>query len=189
MVGDPAGGLIGAAGRLGAWSAPAAIQMGLAVLQDVHRGELRAEGRALAEVEEQRRRRDELLHRLGATEVFPVGAAVLVDSDGRPDPRPAFAAVTAEELVFLDADVTNAPTDEIARTARRDIARVRVLDAPGEPVDVTAVDEVAELDRRSDPGYVVWVDRHDAEGGLAFLFRALSVAAEAARDFERSIDA
>ncbi len=160
----------------------------LAGLQDLDRSDLRAEGAKIVEREELRRRRDETLRRLNGREVFPAGAALLTGPDGRPDPRPAVVVVTESELVILDAD-PRAPEEEIERIPRGEIRGVRLLDEHGEPV-TTPSSEVEELDAK-DRRYAVWVDREveGRKGGHAFAFFAWSMAAEAERDFRRSIGA
>jgi hypothetical protein len=173
---------------IGRWAAADQVQMGLYILQDVHRAELRREGAAFTAREERRKLRHDLLAELGAQEVFPVGAALLSGADGRPDHRPAVAAVSPEELVLLDADVVEGPEVELGRIPRGAIAGVRLRDEHGEPVDVAELDERADL--KADR-FVVWVDRADpasptGSGAHGFVFFSGSVAAEAARDFERA---
>ena len=160
-------------------------------MQDVHRADLRREGATFVVREEQQRLRNDKLAELGALEVFHAGAALVTGADGRPDPRPVVGVVTADEIVLLDADVQGAPEGEVGRIPRREITGIRLLDEHGEAVDPTEVDEVAEMNAPRDRRYVVWVDRKSGDrfGAHAFVFRALSVAAEAQRDLERAIPA
>lgn len=175
-------------GRLGLWTAADRIQIGLYVLQDVDRWSLLRDRSSLVANEEQRKLRHDLLAELGAEEVFSAGAALLTGPDGRPDPRPVSAAVTPAEIVLLDADVQQAPETEVARIPRREISGVRLLGEHGDPINPVDLDEAAELEAPRDRRYVVWVDRQvgGSSGAHAFVFFAPSVAAEAARDFERA---
>jgi hypothetical protein len=164
------------------------LQFLSSLLQDIDRAELRLEGARIAQAEELRRLRDDMLRRLNAREVFPAGAALRTGPDGKPDPRPVVVAVTDAELVVLDAD-PQAPEEEIARIPRNELSGVRLLDEHGEvvPAPPSEVEEMDLADRR----YVVWVDRAaDGEaGGHAFVFLAWSMAAEAERDFRRQLPA
>ena len=157
-------------------------------LQDVRIAEVAREGRAIAEDEALRALRDQKIASLAASEVFPAGSVLLQGPDGRPDPRPAFVAVTQDELVLLDADAVNAPEVELARIPRAELSGVRLLDAYGKPVETETVDELAEMDHK-DERYAVWVDRLTTgpAGSHGFVFRALSLAVEAKRDFERAL--
>ena len=77
---------------------------------------------------------------------------------------------------------------ELAHIPRSELTGVRLLDAHGDQLEIEMVDELAEMDAK-DQRYVVWVDRRTEgrDGSHAFVFRALSLAVEAKRDFERAL--
>jgi hypothetical protein len=157
------------------------------VLMDLDRAQLRTEGRAVAQTEELRTRRAEMLRRLGAREVFPAGAVLLMGSDGKPVPRPVEVVVTETELVLVSSH-PETPDDEVGRLLRREVTGVRLLDERGEPA--RALTEVEELDAATQR-YVVWVERviDGNPRGHAFVFLSYGVAAEAERDFRRQLPA
>jgi hypothetical protein len=157
------------------------------VLMDLDRAQLRTEGRALAQTEELRMRRAEMLRRLDAREVFPAGAVLLIGPDGKPVPRPVEVVVTETELVLLSSH-PEMPDDEVGRLPRREVTGIRLLDERGEPAG--ALTEVEELDAPTQR-YVVWVERviDGRPRGHAFVFLSYSVAAEAERDFRRQLPA
>jgi hypothetical protein len=164
----------------------APINLGIGILQDVHRSEVRREGQRLQEELDRRALRDELLAALDPKEVFPVGSVLLRGPDDRPDPRPAVCAATEEDLVLLDADVQAAPEVELGRVARADVEAVRLTDDQGTTIAQRTVDERAELDARPDVLYALRLDLRDG-GAVTFVFRALSMAVEATRGLERNL--
>ena len=157
------------------------------VLMDIDRAQLRSEGAAIVASEELRMRRDEKLRQLGAREVFPAGAVLMMSSDGKPVPRPVEVVVTETELVLVSS-LPQTPDEEVGRLLTSEVTGVRLLDERGELA--RALTEVEELDAPTQR-YVVWVDRV-IEGnprGHAFVFLSYSVAAEAERDFRRQLPA
>lgn len=157
------------------------------VLMDIDRAQLRSEGAAIVAGEELRMRRDEKLRQLGAREVFPAGAVLMMSSDGKPLPRPVEVVVTESELVLVSS-LPQTPDEEVGRLPTSEVTGVRLLDERGEPA--RALTEVEELDAPMQR-YVVWVDRviDGTPRGHAFVFLSYSVAAEAERDFRRQLPA
>ena len=157
------------------------------VLVDIDRAQLRSEGAAIVAGEELRKRRDEKLRQLGAREVFPAGAVLMMSSDGKPVPRPVEVVVTETELVLVSS-LPQTPDEEVGRLLTSEVTGVRLLDERGEPA--RALTEMEELDAPTQR-YVVWVDRviDGNPRGHALVFLSYSVAAEAERDFRRQLPA
>jgi hypothetical protein len=79
--------------------------------------------------------------------------------------------------------------NEEAWNGRVEVAGLRMVDEHGQPVAMLQSRDVLELDEPAPRRYVVSVDRRAGDGiaSHAFVFRSLSVADEARRDFERNI--
>ena len=79
------------------------------------------------------------------------------------------------------------PDGEIGRIRKADVTGVRMLDEAGYPISMTQARDVLELDE-PEHSYVVALDQRAEEAEAhAFVFRSLSVADEARRDFERNL--
>ena len=143
----------------------------------------------MSATEEARDLRNRKLREIGSLEVFPAGIAVLAETEAGPTLREAVVAVTADDFVLLDADVKREPDGEFGRIGRAEVAGLRMVDAQGEQVAMLQSRDVLELDEPASRRYVVSVDRRTGDGiaSHAFVFRSLSVADEARRDFERNI--
>jgi hypothetical protein len=89
--------------------------------------EVAAEGRAVVAAAEARMQRAQTLRSLGAGEVFPAGAAILMNAQGELHPRAAIVVVTKDDLVLLDAD-PEVDDDVLGRIPRSEIIDVRLLD-------------------------------------------------------------
>jgi hypothetical protein len=91
--------------------------------------------------------------------------------------------------VLLDADVKREPDAEFGRIGRAEVAGLRMVDEQGQPVAMLQSRDILELDEPASRRYVVSVDRRAGDGiaSHAFVFRSLSMADEARRDFARSI--
>jgi len=188
VLGDAAPRLVGSAGDVAHGFFAAEVPTFFAyVLMDIDRAQLRSEGAAIVAGEELRKRRDEKLRQLGAREVFPAGAVLMSDSDGKPVPRPVEVVVTETELVLVSS-LPQTPDEEVGRLPTSEVTGVRLLDERGAPA--RALTEVEELDAPMQR-YVVWVDRviDGNPRGHAFVFLSYSVAAEAERDFRRQLPA
>jgi hypothetical protein len=151
--------------------------------------DLRASGHAIAATDEARNLRIRKLSQIGSLEVFPAGIAVLPETEGGPTLSEVVVAVTNDDFVLLDADVERDPDGEVGRIRRAEIAGLRMVDEQGQPVAMLQSRDVLELDEPDSRRYVVSVDRREGEATVsqAFVFRSLSVADEARRDFERNI--
>jgi hypothetical protein len=151
--------------------------------------DLGASGHAIAANEEARNLRIRKLSQIGSLEVFPAGIAVLPGSEGGPTLSQVVVAVTNDDFVLLDADVERDPDGEVGRIGRAEVAGLRMVDEQGQPVAMLQSRDVLELDEPASRRYVVSVDRRAGDGiaSHAFVFRSLSVADEARRDFERNI--
>lgn len=178
-------GLFSGAARSAAGFAAHPVQFLPYILQDIRRWQLKAEGKAIIEDDALRARRAEKLRQLQSREVFPAGAVLTIDSDGKPVPRPVEVVVTETELVLVSSH-PQTPDEEVGRLSMREVTGVRLLDERGEPA--RALTEVEELDAPTQR-YVVWVERAiDGDPrGHAFVFLSYSVAAEAERDFRRQL--
>ena len=139
--------------------------------------------------EEVRDRRNRKLREIGSLEVFPAGIAVLAETEAGPSLRQVVVAVTDDDFVLLDADVKREPDGEFGRIGRAEVAGLRMVDERGQPVAMLQSRDTLELDEPASRRYVVSVDRRAGDGiaSHAFVFRSLSVADEARRDFERNI--
>ena len=154
-----------------------------------HAEALPGEGHAMTFTEEVRDRRNRKLREIGSLEVFPAGIAVLAETEAGPSLRQVVVAVTDDDFVLLDADVKREPDGEFGRIGRAEVAGLRMVDERGQPVAMLQSRDTLELDEPASRRYVVSVDRRAGDGiaSHAFVFRSLSVADEARRDFERNI--
>jgi hypothetical protein len=151
--------------------------------------DLGASGHAITANEEARDLRNRKLREIGSLEVFPAGIAVLAETEAGPSLREVVVAVTADDFVLLDANVGGDPDGEVGRIGRAEVAGLRLVDEQGQPVAMLQNRDVLELEEPASRRYVVSVDRRTGDGiaSHAFVFRSLSVADEARRDFERNI--
>ena len=151
--------------------------------------DLPASGHEIAANEEARNLRVRRLSQIGSLEVFPAGIAVLPETEAGPTLTEVVVAVTNDDFVLLDADVEADPDGELGRIGRAEVAGLRMVDEQGQPVAMQQSRDVLELDEPASRRYVVSVDRRAGDGiaSHAFVFRSLSVADEARRDFERNI--
>ena len=142
----------------------------------------------MSATEEARDLRNRKLREIGSLEVFPAGMAVLAETEAGPTLREAVVAVTADDFVLLDADVKREPDGEFGRIRRAEVAGLRMVDEQGQPVAMLQSRDILELDEPASLRYVVSVDRRAGDGiaSHAFVFRSLSVADEARRDFARN---
>jgi hypothetical protein len=154
-----------------------------------HSEDLPGEGRAMSPTEEARDLRNRKLRQIGSLEVFPAGMAVLEETEAGPTLREVVVAVTDDDFVLLDADVKREPAGELGRIGRAGTAGLRMVDEQGQPVAMLQSRDILELDEPASRRYVVSVDRRAGDGiaSHAFVFRSLSVADEARRDFARNI--
>jgi hypothetical protein len=154
-----------------------------------HSDDLPGEGHAMSATEEARGLRNRKLREIGSREVFPAGMAVLPETGAGPTLREVVVAVTEEDFVLLDADVKREPDGEIGRIGRSEVAGLRMVDERGNPVAMLQSRDILELDEPASRRYVVSVDRRAGDGiaSHAFVFRSLSVADEARRDFARNL--
>jgi hypothetical protein len=154
-----------------------------------HSDDLPGEGHAMSATEEARDLRNRKLREIGSLEVFPAGMAVLAETEAGPTLREVVVAVTDDDFVLLDADVKGEPDGEFGRIGRADVAGLRMVDEHGQPVAMLQSRDILELDEPASRRYVVSVDRRAGDGiaSHAFVFRSLSVADEARRDFARNI--
>ena len=143
----------------------------------------------MSATEEARDLRNRKLREIGSLEVFPAGMAVLAETEAGPTLREVVVAVTDDDFVLLDADVKREPDGEFGRIVRAEVAGLRMVDEQGQQVAMLQSRDVLELDEPTSRRYVVSVDRRAGDGiaSHAFVFRSLSVADEARRDFERNI--
>ena len=143
----------------------------------------------MSATEEARDLRNRKLREIGSLEVFPAGMAVLAETEAGPTLREVVVAVTDDDFVLLDADVKREPDGEFGRIVRAEVAGLRMVDEQGQPVVMLQSRDTLELDEPSSRRYVVSVDRRAGDGiaSHAFVFRSLSVADEARRDFARNI--
>ncbi|HET9249608.1 MAG TPA: hypothetical protein VFP13_06670 [Actinomycetota bacterium] len=150
--------------------------------------ELVAERRSIAADDRPRELRDQKLRSLMCVEVFPAGV-LATPTSGAPTLREVVVAVTTDDLVLMDANVRRDPDGEIGRIVRNEVSAVRLVDENGHPLAMTLPRDVLELDDPPSRRYVVAVDRRDGDRVVshAFVFRSLSVADEARRDFERNV--
>lgn len=151
--------------------------------------DLPGEGHAMSATEEARDLRNRKLREIGSLEVFPAGMAVLAETEAGPTLREVVVAVTDDDFVLLDADVKREPDGEFGRIGRAEVAGLRMVDEQGQPVAMLQSRDILELDEPASRRYVVSVDRRAGDGiaSHAFVFRSLSVADEARRDFARNI--
>jgi hypothetical protein len=154
-----------------------------------HSDDLPGEGHAMSPTEEARDLRNRKLREIGSLEVFPAGMAVLAETEAGPTLRQVVVAVTDDDFVLLDADVKREPAGEFGRIGRAEVAGLRMVDEQGQPVAMLQSRDTLELDEPASHRYVVSVDRRARDGiaSHAFVFRSLSVADEARRDFARNV--
>ena len=143
----------------------------------------------MSATQEARDLRNRKLREIGSLEVFPAGVAVLAETEAGPSLREVVIAVTDDDFVILDADVKREPDGEFGRIGRAEVAGLRMVDEQGQPVAMLQSRDVLEVDEPASRRYVLSVDRRAGDGiaSHAFVFRSLSVADEARRDFERNI--
>jgi hypothetical protein len=146
------------------------------------------EQRSMERIEEAEDGRNRKLASIGTREVFPAGIVILQDERGHRTKRNVIVAVTSDDLVVLNAEVRRDPEGEIGRIRKADVVGVRMVDEAGNRIAMTQSRDVLELDE-PERSYIVAVDRRegDATVSQAFVFRSLSVADEARRDFERNL--
>jgi hypothetical protein len=144
--------------------------------------------RSMVRIEEAKEARIRKLTSIGSGEVFPAGFVIMQAPGGRHRIRyDVIVAVTEHDFVVLNADVQHDPDGEIGRIRRADVTGVRMLDEAGNPISMTQARDVLELDE-PEHSYVVALDgRVEEAEANAFVFRSLSVADEARRDFERNL--
>jgi hypothetical protein len=143
----------------------------------------------MVRLEEAKEARIRKLTSIGSGEVFPAGFVIMQAPRGTHRIRyDVIVAVTKDDLVVLNADVQRDPDGEIGRIHKADVAGVLMLDEAGNPISMTQARDVLELDE-PEHSYVVALDGRIDEGteAHAFVFRSLSVADEARRDFERNL--
>jgi hypothetical protein len=171
-----------------AWSNCSNLVEGLWQVRD-HSDDFPGEGHAMSATEEARDLRNRKLREIGSLEVFPAGIAVIAETEAGPSLREVVVAVTDDDFVILDADVKREPDGEFGRIGRAEVAGLRMVDEQGQPVAMLQSRDTLELDEPASRRYVVSVDRRAGDGiaSHAFVFRSLSVADEARRDFERNI--
>jgi hypothetical protein len=146
-------------------------------------------GHAMSATEETRDLRNRKLREIGSLEVFPAGMAVLAETEAGPTLREVVVAVTDDDFVLLDADAKREPDREFGRIGRAEVAGLRMVDEQGQPIAMLQSRDILELDEPASRRYVVSVDRRAGDGiaSHAFVFRSLSVADEARRDFAGNI--
>ena len=147
------------------------------------------EQRKVVRIEEANEARIQKLTSIGSGEVFPAGFVILQQpGSSHRIKKDVIVAVTKDDLVVLNADVRRDPDGEIGRIHKADVTGVRMLDEAGNTISMTQSRDGLELDE-PDHSYVVAIDRTAGESTAsdAFVFRSLSVADEARRDFERNL--
>jgi hypothetical protein len=142
----------------------------------------------MSATEKARDLRNRKLREIGSLEVFPAGMAVLAETEAGPTLRQVVVAVTDDDFVLLDADMKREPAGEFGRIGRAEVAGLRMVEQ-GQPVAMLQSRDTLELDEPASHRYVVSVDRRARDGiaSHAFVFRSLSVADEARRDFARNV--
>ena len=151
--------------------------------------ELAVERRAIEASHFARGDRARKLRTIGSVEVFPAGVVISQQAGAGPSSREVVVAVTEADFVVLDAHMRRDPEGEIGRIGRSDVSAVRLVDENGESIAMTQSRDLLELDDAPSRRYVVSVDGRDVDRitSHAFVFRSLSVADEAKRDFERNL--
>ena len=147
------------------------------------------EQRRIVRTEEAQDARNDKLASIGSGEIFPAGFVILQQAGSSHRIKfNVIVAVTKDDLVVLNADIRRDRDGEIGRIRKADVTAVRMLDEAGNPIAMTQSRDVLELDE-PEHSYVVAVDERvgDATVAHAFVFRSLSVADEARRDFERNL--
>lgn len=143
---------------------------------------------SIVRIEEANEARIRKLTSIGSGEVFPAGFVIMQAPGGTYRIRyDVIVAVTKDDFVVLNVDVQHDPDGEIGRIRKADVTGVRMLDEAGNPISMTQARDVLELDE-PEHSYVVALDQRVEEADAhAFVFRSLSVADEARRDFERNL--
>ena len=151
--------------------------------------QLAAERRAIETSHDARGDRARKLRSIGSFEVFPAGVVISHQPGSGPSSREVVVAVTETDFVVLDADIQRDPDGEIGMISRNGVSAVRLVDENGQPTAMTRSRDLLELDDPPSRRYVVSVDRQDGDRTTshAFVFRSLSVADEAKRDFDRNV--
>jgi hypothetical protein len=147
------------------------------------------EQRKMIRVEDAQAARNRKLTSIGSGEVFLAGSVILQEPGSTHRiKKDVIVAVTTDDLVVLNADVQRDPDGEIGRIHKAEVTRVRMLDEAGNPISMTQSRDLLELDE-PEHSYVVGIDRQTggSKASDAFVFRSLSVADEARRDFERNL--
>jgi hypothetical protein len=122
-------------------------------------------------------RRSHKLAEIGSRRLVPMGLAAVSDGAGGSALRASLLAVTADDLVLLDANVTGDPDGELARIPRSDITGVRIVDEQGDPLAAAPPSVSEELDQPPDRRFALVLD---SKGGYSlFAFRSLARAIEA----------
>jgi hypothetical protein len=143
----------------------------------------------MVRAEEARAARIRKLTSIESGEVFPAGVVILQEpNSSHRIKQDALVAVTRDDLVVLNADIRRDPDGEIGRIRKADVTGVRMVHETGHAIVMTQSRDVLELNE-PEHSYVVAVDQRVGEGTVshAFVFRSLSVADEARRDFERNL--
>jgi hypothetical protein len=85
--------------------------------------------------------------------------------------RPVIVVATPTEFVLLDAQAEANPTGELGRIAKKDVARVRIVDENGLDAWEASIDPVRELETPQEERYTVVLERADGSGtSVSFLF-------------------
>ena len=145
--------------------------------------------RSMVRLEDAEEARIRKLTSIGSGEVFPAGFVIMQAPGATHRVRyDVVVAVTEEDFVVLNADARRGADGEIGRVRRAEVTGVRMLDEAGKPIAMTQSRDVLELDE-PEHSYVVAVDQGVGDGSEAhaFVFRSLSVADEARRDFGRNL--
>jgi hypothetical protein len=166
---------VGNAGRLLVLTGPVRF-VGLALIELLSKRE-RWDIEADEATFEAKQRRSRKLAKIGSRRLIPAGLAAVSDGVGGSAFRASLLAVTDDDLVLLDANVTGDPDREFARIPRSDVTGVRVVDEHGDPVNAAPLSVADELDQPSDRRFALLLD---SKGGFSlFAFRSLSRAIEA----------
>jgi len=147
------------------------------------------EQRKMLRIEEANEARNRKLTAIESGELFPAGFVILQEQGSSHRIRHnVIVAVTKDAFVVLNADVQRDPDGEIGRIHKADVVGVRMVDESGNRIAMTQQRDLLELDE-PERSYIVAVDRREGEATVsqAFVFRSLSAADEARRDFARNI--
>ncbi len=103
--------------------------------------------------------------------------------------RPVMVVGTASDFVLLDAQTEADPTGELARIAKADVAKVRIVDTNGVEVADASIDPIHELETPEEEKYTVVLDRADGSGtSVSFLFLSGEPALFARDRFQRMLE-